>query len=96
MQAGAHCLTRMNIFRTIKPGIHPWWNPVNNQRPTHIHVSVFGSGFVQRPFTQRYFEGNPLIPILAELQVNLARYSATQLSGILLDDNLLRLQISLR
>lgn len=49
------------FFRTIKPGAYPWRNWVNNWRPAHIHVSVFGSGFVQRLITQLYFEGDPLI-----------------------------------
>ncbi|KGJ06258.1 protocatechuate 3,4-dioxygenase, beta subunit [Paracoccus halophilus] len=51
------------FFRTIKPGAYPWRNWVNNWRPAHIHVSVFGTGFVQRLITQLYFEGDPLIPI---------------------------------
>jgi len=49
------------FFRTVKPGAYPWRNWVNNWRPAHIHVSVFGSGFVQRLITQLYFEGDPLI-----------------------------------
>jgi protocatechuate 3,4-dioxygenase, beta subunit len=48
-------------FRTIKPGAYPWRNWVNNWRPAHIHVSVFGTGFAQRLITQMYFEGDPLI-----------------------------------
>lgn len=48
-------------FRTIKPGAYPWRNWVNNWRPAHIHVSVFGSAFAQRLITQCYFEGDPLI-----------------------------------
>jgi protocatechuate 3,4-dioxygenase beta subunit len=48
-------------FRTIKPGAYPWRNGVNDWRPAHIHVSVFGSGFGQRLITQMYFEGDPLI-----------------------------------
>ncbi|AUH33936.1 protocatechuate 3,4-dioxygenase subunit beta [Paracoccus tegillarcae] len=50
-------------FRTIKPGAYPWRNWVNNWRPAHIHVSVFGHAFCQRLITQLYFEGDPLIPI---------------------------------
>ena len=50
-------------FRTIKPGAYPWRNWVNNWRPAHIHVSVFGSSFSQRLITQLYFEGDPLIPL---------------------------------
>jgi protocatechuate 3,4-dioxygenase beta subunit len=49
-------------FRTVKPGAYPWRNWVNNWRPAHIHVSVFGTAFVQRLITQMYFEGDPLIP----------------------------------
>ena len=51
------------FFRTIKPGAYPWRNWVNNWRPAHIHVSVFGTAFVQRLITQLYFEGDPLIPL---------------------------------
>ena len=50
-------------FRTVKPGAYPWRNRVNNWRPAHIHVSIFGSAFCQRLITQCYFEGDPLIPI---------------------------------
>ena len=35
---------------------------MNDWRPAHIHFSVFGSGFAQRLITQKYFEGDPLIP----------------------------------
>ncbi|GGL73573.1 protocatechuate 3,4-dioxygenase subunit beta [Wenxinia marina] len=49
-------------FRSIKPGAYPFRNYVNSWRPAHIHMSVFGSGFVQRLITQLYFEGDPLIP----------------------------------
>lgn len=49
-------------FRTVKPGAYPWRNMINNWRPAHVHVSVFGSSFVQRLITQCYFEGDPLIP----------------------------------
>lgn len=48
-------------FRTVKPGAYPWRNMVNNWRPAHIHLSIFGSGFAQRLITQLYFEGDPLI-----------------------------------
>ncbi|MEM8541477.1 MAG: protocatechuate 3,4-dioxygenase subunit beta [Pseudomonadota bacterium] len=50
-------------FRTVKPGAYPWRNYVNNWRPAHIHVSVFGTAFVQRLITQCYFEGDPLLPV---------------------------------
>lgn len=49
------------FFRTVKPGAYPWRNWVNNWRPAHIHVSVFGTSFAQRLITQMYFEGDPLI-----------------------------------
>lgn len=55
-------------FRTVKPGAYPWRNMVNNWRPAHVHVSVFGSSFVQRLITQCYFEGDPLIPICPIVQ----------------------------
>lgn len=56
------------FFRTVKPGAYPWRNNINDWRPAHIHVSVFGGSFSQRLITQMYFEGDPLIsrcPILA-------------------------------
>ena len=49
------------VFRTVKPGAYPWRNWVNNWRPAHIHISVFGASFSQRLITQMYFEGDPLI-----------------------------------
>ena len=57
-------------FRTVKPGAYPWRNWVNDWRPAHIHVSVFGAAFCQRLITQMYFEGDPLIascPIVATI-----------------------------
>ncbi|TCD11935.1 protocatechuate 3,4-dioxygenase subunit beta [Oricola cellulosilytica] len=48
-------------FRTIKPGPYPWPNNANDWRPSHIHFSVFGSGFAQRLISQLYFEGDPHI-----------------------------------
>ncbi|KPL52928.1 protocatechuate 3,4-dioxygenase [Prosthecomicrobium hirschii] len=51
------------FFRTVKPGAYPWRNYVNSWRPAHIHVSVFGTSFVQRLITQMYFEGDPLIKV---------------------------------
>ncbi|MGG7645590.1 protocatechuate 3,4-dioxygenase subunit beta [Rhodovulum sp. YNF3179] len=48
-------------FRTVKPGPYPWPNGVNDWRPSHIHFSLFGSGFAQRLISQMYFEGDPLI-----------------------------------
>ena len=55
-------------FRTIKPGAYPWRNWVNNWRPAHIHVSVFGHAFCQRLITQLYFQGDPLIPMCPIVQ----------------------------
>ena len=48
-------------FRTVLPGPYPWPNGPNDWRPSHIHFSIFGSGFAQRLITQMYFEGDPLI-----------------------------------
>jgi protocatechuate 3,4-dioxygenase, beta subunit len=50
-------------FRSIQPGPYPWPNRINDWRPAHIHVSLFGSGFAQRLVTQMYFEGDSLIPL---------------------------------
>ena len=55
-------------FRTVKPGAYPWRNHVNNWRPAHVHVSVFGTGFAQRLITQCYFEGDPFIPLCPIVQ----------------------------
>ncbi|WP_422179341.1 protocatechuate 3,4-dioxygenase subunit beta [Aestuariivita sp.] len=49
------------VFRTVKPGAYPWRNWINDWRPAHIHLSVFGTAFAQRLITQMYFEGDPLI-----------------------------------
>jgi protocatechuate 3,4-dioxygenase beta subunit len=46
-------------FRTVKPGPYPWRNRVNDWRPAHIHLSIFGRAFLQRLVTQLYFEGDP-------------------------------------
>lgn len=50
------------FFRTVKPGAYPWRNRINDWRPAHIHLSIFGTAFAQRLITQLYFEGDPLIP----------------------------------
>lgn len=50
-------------FRTIRPGPYPFPNGTCAWRPAHIHLSIFGSAFVQRLVTQIYFEGDPLIPL---------------------------------
>lgn len=56
------------FFRTVKPGAYPWRNLVNNWRPAHIHLSVFGASFCQRLITQLYFEGDPLIALCPIVQ----------------------------
>lgn len=48
-------------FKTIKPGAYPWRNHYNAWRPAHIHLSIFGQGFMQRLVTQFYFPGDPLL-----------------------------------
>ena len=48
-------------FRTIKPGPYPWRNRLNDWRPAHIHLSIFGRSLVTRLVTQMYFEGDPLL-----------------------------------
>ena len=48
-------------FKTIKPGAYPWRNHYNAWRPAHIHLSIFGRGFMQRLVTQFYFPGDPLL-----------------------------------
>jgi protocatechuate 3,4-dioxygenase beta subunit len=48
-------------FKTIKPGAYPWRNHYNAWRPAHIHLSIFGNGFLQRLVTQFYFPGDPLL-----------------------------------
>ena len=44
-------------FRTVKPGAYPWRNWVNNWRPAHIHVSVFGAGLRPAPDHSAVFRG---------------------------------------
>jgi len=64
------------FFRTVKPGAYPWRNGVNDWRPAHIHLSVFGTAFSQRLITQCYFEGDPLIarcPIVKTIPDPVAR-----------------------
>jgi len=55
-------------FRTVKPGAYPWRNFGDDWRPAHIHLSLFGTSFVQRLITQCYFEGDPLIPLCPIVQ----------------------------
>ncbi|MBI1777953.1 MAG: protocatechuate 3,4-dioxygenase subunit beta [Proteobacteria bacterium] len=50
-------------FITIRPGAYPWPNHKNAWRPSHLHFSAFGRGFVQRLVTQMYFPGDPLLPL---------------------------------
>ena len=47
-------------FRTIKPGAYPYPNhPTRWWRPPHIHLSIFGDGFMSRLVTQMFFPGDP-------------------------------------
>ncbi len=70
-------------FRTVKPGAYPWRNWVNNWRPAHIHVSVFGTAFAQRLITQLYFEGDPLIPLCPILNAVPDQSAVDQLVALL-------------
>jgi protocatechuate 3,4-dioxygenase, beta subunit len=47
-------------FVTIKPGACPRASHRNAWRPAHIHFSLSGRAFTQRPVTQMYFPGDPL------------------------------------
>ncbi len=70
-------------FRTVKPGAYPWRNHINNWRPAHIHLSIFGSAFCQRLITQCYFEGDPLIPKCPIVQTLPDADAVTQLTAAL-------------
>ena len=50
-------------FTSIHPGAYPWRNHYNAWRPSHIHLSIFGSMFLSRLVTQMYFSGDPLLPL---------------------------------
>ena len=50
-------------FTSIHPGAYPWKNHYNAWRPSHIHLSIFGSMFPSRLVTQMYFPGDPLLPL---------------------------------
>jgi protocatechuate 3,4-dioxygenase beta subunit len=50
-------------FTSIHPGAYPWRNHHNAWRPSHIHLSIFGSSFPSRLVTQMYFPGDPLLPL---------------------------------
>jgi protocatechuate 3,4-dioxygenase beta subunit len=71
------------FFRTVKPGAYPWRNHVNNWRPAHIHVSLFGSAFCQRLNTQCYFEGDPFIPLCPIVQTIPDQGAVEQLTAAL-------------
>jgi protocatechuate 3,4-dioxygenase beta subunit len=63
-------------FKTIKPGAYPWRNHYNAWRPAHIHLSIFGHGFLQRLVTQFYFPGDPLLehdPMFMSVPIERAR-----------------------
>ena len=46
-------------FRTVKPGAYPWPNRVNDWRPAHIHVSVFGHALRAAAGDADVFRGRP-------------------------------------
>jgi protocatechuate 3,4-dioxygenase beta subunit len=47
-------------FLTIKPAAYPYPNhPTRWWRPPHIHMSIFGDGFMSRLVTQMFFPGDP-------------------------------------
>ena len=63
-------------FVTVKPGSYPWQNHDNAWRPAHIHLSIFGHGFLQRLVTQFYFPGDPLLehdPMFMSVPIERAR-----------------------
>lgn len=62
---GGRCITdETGIYRftTIKPGAYPWANHANAWRPSHIHLSLFGTSIAARLVTQMFFPGDPLLP----------------------------------
>ncbi len=56
-------------FLTIKPAAYPYPNhPERWWRPPHIHLSIFGDGFMSRLVTQMFFPGDPFNDIDLILQ----------------------------
>jgi len=56
-------------FLTIKPAAYPYpKHPTRWWRPPHIHMSIFGDGFMSRLVTQMFFPGDPLNDIDLILQ----------------------------
>jgi protocatechuate 3,4-dioxygenase beta subunit len=56
-------------FRTIKPAAYPYPDhPTRWWRPPHIHLSLFGDGFMSRLVTQMFFPGDPFNDIDLILQ----------------------------
>ncbi len=56
-------------FLTIKPAAYPYPNhPTRWWRPPHIHMSIFGDGFMSRLVTQMFFPGDPFNDIDLILQ----------------------------
>jgi protocatechuate 3,4-dioxygenase beta subunit len=47
-------------FVSVRPGAYPWENHPNAWRPSHVHLSIFGTSFSDRLVTQMYFPGDPL------------------------------------
>jgi protocatechuate 3,4-dioxygenase, beta subunit len=61
---GGRCVTDddgVYRFTTVKPGAYPWGNHPNAWRPSHIHLSLFGSCIASRLVTQMFFPGDPLL-----------------------------------
>jgi len=57
------CLTdETGVYRflSVRPGAYPWGNHPNAWRPSHVHLSIFGTSFSDRLVTQMYFPGDPL------------------------------------
>ena len=51
---------QLRKFVTIKPAAYPYPNhPTRWWRPPHIHMSIFGDGFMSRLVTQMFFPGDP-------------------------------------
>ena len=56
-------------FLTIKPAAYPYPNhPERWWRPPHIHMSIFGDGFMSRLVTQMFVPGDPFNDIDLILQ----------------------------
>ena len=47
-------------FATVRPGRVPW--PAGGLQATHINISVFARGVLNRLATRLYFDGDPALP----------------------------------